>query len=734
MIEIIEPGRRRDVLRPRRGRSCCSPASPPAARGAARATWRASRTPSCAAPAPGCPTACGCCRCSSSRASTRRRSGALAAAGTASPAAPVGVTEQGVFTLDLERDGPHALVGGTTGSGKSELLRSLIAALAANADPRQLTFLLMDFKGGAAFDACARLPHTVGMVTDLDEELVERALRALEAELQYRERLLRSVGADNLRAYHEREHDEPLPRLVVVIDEFAKMARELPELLSALVDVAQRGRTLGVHLILATQRPAGVVNDHIRTNTNLRIALRVQDAADSIDVIGDRAAAELSRHRPGARVRAARPRRGRPDPERAGHLRRPDATTRRRRRRRAVHVRRDAARARPRDRRAPVAAEQPSDLARLVDAIVEANAAEGIAPPRRPWPEPLSEQIDLAELLPEAVRAADEPRRQAQYPVGWDLDEGNLLLLGIPGSGTTTALASLALSLATSHAPDALELYAFDFGTGELAGARGAAARRLGDRGRRPRAPGAADPLAAPRPRRAGAPAEQRPRNGRPDRQPRGDARRVRRRRRPGADGRARPASTPTARRRGIYMAVTADRPNTVPTAVAGGHDAEVAVPAARPLRLRVVRAEPQGRAVRDARPGRDGRDRGADPARARRSRPSPRWPRASPRATRTRRPPPTPIGVLPGEVALASLVAARSRRSRGGSPSACGSPTSASPNSSLYEGEHAIVAGPARSGKSLALWTIAAVPGRPGDGSSPRGPPLAAARLPARS
>ena len=116
----------------------------------------------------------------------------------------MGVTEQGVFSLDLERDGPHALVGGTTGSGKSELLRSLIAALAATTDPRQLTFLLMDFKGGAAFDACARLPHTVGMVTDLDEALVERALRALEAELQYRERLLRSAEADNLRAYHER--------------------------------------------------------------------------------------------------------------------------------------------------------------------------------------------------------------------------------------------------------------------------------------------------------------------------------------------------------------------------------------------------------------------------------------------------------------------------------------------------------------------------------------------------
>src|SRR3954447_2683026 len=386
------------------------------------------------------------------------------------PAAPIGVTEHGIFSLDLERDGPHGLIGGTTGSGKSELLRSLIAALAANHDPRQLTFLLMDFKGGAAFDACARLPHTVGMVTDLDEALVERALRALEAELQYRERLLRKAEADNLRAYPEREHDEPLPRLVVVIDEFAKMAREQPELLAALVDVAQRGRTLGVHLILATQRPAGVVNDHIRTNTNLRIALRVQDAADSTDVIGDRSAAEISRHRPGRAY-------FRLGPDEVIPLQSAlitcvtDATSDT-----AVEVA-------PFEFGAAVGArqdvidervgERPSALARLVDAIIEANAAEGIAPPRKPWPEPLPAQLDLASIVSgngsrALVALAAEPRRQTQYPVGWTLDEGNLLLFGIPGSGTTTALASLVLSLAHTHAPEDLEVYALDNGAGDL--------------------------------------------------------------------------------------------------------------------------------------------------------------------------------------------------------------------------------------------------------------------------
>ena len=249
------------------------------------------------------------------------------------------------------------------------------------------------------------------MVTDLDEALVERSLRALEAELQYRERLLRSAGADNLRAYHEREHDEPLPRLVVVIDEFAKMAREQPELLASLVDVAQRGRTLGVHLILATQRPAGVVNDHIRTNTNLRIALRVQDAADSVDVIGGRDAAELSRHRPGRAYFRLGPDEVVPiqtalitcvtDAESDDAV---EVV--------AVRVRRPARASGPRRWRRPTG-EQPSDLARLVDAIIEANEAEGIPPARKPWPEPLPAQIDLAR----ADRGRERrPRRSSRWP------------------------------------------------------------------------------------------------------------------------------------------------------------------------------------------------------------------------------------------------------------------------------------------------------------------------------
>jgi S-DNA-T family DNA segregation ATPase FtsK/SpoIIIE len=631
-------------------------------------------------------------------------------AGTpASPAGPVGVTEQGVFSLDLERDGPHALVGGTTGSGKSELLRSLIAALAATTDPRQLTFLLMDFKGGAAFDACARLPHTVGMVTDLDEALVERALRALEAELQYRERLLRKAEADNLRAYHERDHDEPLPRLVVVIDEFAKMAREQPELLAALVDVAQRGRTLGVHLILATQRPAGVVNDHIRTNTNLRIALRVQDAADSTDVIGDRSAAEISRHRPGRAY-------FRLGPDEVIPLQSAlitcvtDATSDS-----AVEVAPFEFGAAVGDRRDVIdqrVGERPSDLARLVDAIIEANAAEGIAPPRKPWPEPLPAQLDLASIVSgngsgALVALADEPRRQTQYPVGWNLDEGNLLLFGIPGSGTTTALASLVLSLAHTHAPENLEIYALDNGAGELraletlphtgsvilAGDRERQMRlirrlrrELDERRTRGRAGARTivliDNLAALRSEFddvAGLELMD-------------ELARVY------ADG---PQS-------GIYMAVTADRPNTVPTGwmavttqkwlfrLADPYDYVSLgvtikdVPYATPGRAVMAESKLQiqlGRplpTVAEAAAGVAGRFSGSTPAA-------------------------TPVGVLPTEVARSALFTGAQLREE---PWRIGFGMREADldvaELVLYEGEHAIVAGPARSGKSLTLWTLA--------------------------
>ena len=212
-------------------------------------------------------------------------------------ATPLGVGESGVFGIDLVRDGPHGLVGGTTGSGKSEFLRSMVAGLAARNDPTRLTFILIDFKGGAAFKTCERLPHTIGTVSNLDEQLADRALTALEAELRYRQEVFAQAGEgiDNLDAYLATEPAEPMPRLLLVIDEFAMLAKDYPDVLKSLVSVAAVGRTLGVHMILATQRPAGVVNDDILANTNLRVALRVQSREDSTNVIGVQDASAIGR-------------------------------------------------------------------------------------------------------------------------------------------------------------------------------------------------------------------------------------------------------------------------------------------------------------------------------------------------------------------------------------------------------------------------------------------------------
>ncbi len=406
-----------------------------------------------------------------------------AAAGSApAPATPIGLGEDGPVVLDLHADGPHALVGGTTGSGKSELLRSWVAGMAASTDPDHLVVVLVDYKGGSAFDACARLPHVVGLVTDLDEHLGERALVSLEAELAHRERLLRESGAADLPAYwRDGAPRGPLPRMVVAVDEFATLATELPDFLDALVGIAQRGRSLGVHLVLATQRPRGVVSANVRANTNLRIALRVQDAGDSTDVIDRPDAAALDRTVPGR----AYVRRGHGDValvQTALATARPDAA-------RARVVLADLVMG-PSSLPRPAApapdtsdADGPTDLDRLVAACAE--AAADLAPPRRPWLPMLPVEVALDEVLDDApgevpevgaprddtvpYGLADDPARQARRPLVWRPADGHLAVFGMVGSGTTTALQAVAAALATTRDPDRCHLYGLDLGGGGLA-------------------------------------------------------------------------------------------------------------------------------------------------------------------------------------------------------------------------------------------------------------------------
>ncbi|PPF63842.1 cell division protein FtsK [Rathayibacter tritici] len=389
--------------------------------------------------------------------------------------APVGAGEHGPLVLDLVADGPHGLVGGTTGSGKSEFLRSFVAGLAAWNDPTRLNFVLIDFKGGAAFAACERLPHTIGTISNLDAQLADRALRALEAEMKRRQRIFAAAGegVDTLDAYWATSPAEPMPRLLLVVDEFAMLAKEHPDVLTSLVSVAAVGRTLGVHMILATQRPAGVVNDDILANTNLRVALRVQSRDDSANVIGVASAAEISRSQTGrAFVKL-----GQNDispVQTALVTGRAEAAAVE-----AIEVRLVGFTGVPLEDPSPVTADEtaPTDLDLLIDAVVEADADAGFAPPRPIWPAPLgdavpfggfgAEESDLGRVVDDVLQFAlsDDPDRQRQVATGWDLGEGNLLLLGIPGSGTSTALASIALTATRHFSPDELDLYVLDAGS-----------------------------------------------------------------------------------------------------------------------------------------------------------------------------------------------------------------------------------------------------------------------------
>ncbi|NLA08850.1 MAG: hypothetical protein GX871_01375, partial [Microbacteriaceae bacterium] len=194
--------------------------------------------------------------------------------------APFAVADGAPLPIDIVTAGPHALIAGTTGSGKSELMVSWITALCALYPPERVVLLLADFKGGTAFAALAELPHVVGMITDLDASGASRALESLRAELRWREARLADADARDIA-----DGRVDMPRLIVVIDEFAALLAQHPELDELFADVAARGRALGVHLMLGTQRAAGTVRDGLLANIPLRFCLRVVDEGESRAVL-----------------------------------------------------------------------------------------------------------------------------------------------------------------------------------------------------------------------------------------------------------------------------------------------------------------------------------------------------------------------------------------------------------------------------------------------------------------
>ncbi|HEX9260357.1 MAG TPA: FtsK/SpoIIIE domain-containing protein, partial [Acidimicrobiales bacterium] len=306
----------------------------------------------------------------------------------------------------------------------------MVTSLAVCSSPAELSFVLVDYKGGSAFDACARLPHVAGTVTDLDDHLAERVLYSLEAELRRRERVLRAARVSDRRTLPAGAA-EALPRLVIVVDELAALAVDLPDFVPALVSVAQRGRSLGIHLVLATQRPGRAVTDDIRANTDLRLALRLHDRAEALDVVGDPLPSQLARELVGRAVvrragEAAAPLQvawtGAPEPGRG-----------------AVRV-----------ISAEAAGGGTTQLDAWVEACCQAASELGLPPVPRPWLDPLPAVVDP---LTDAVAVLDEPDRQRQRDHDWQPALGHLLIAGPPGSGVSTALRTVAVRHAASGLP-----------------------------------------------------------------------------------------------------------------------------------------------------------------------------------------------------------------------------------------------------------------------------------------
>lgn len=407
--------------------------------------------------------------------------------------APIGVTTKGdYFYLDLHEKyhGPHGLIAGMTGSGKSEFIMTFILSLALNYHPHEVAFILIDYKGGGMANAFANLPHLAGTITNLDGAAITRSLVSIESELKRRQAIFsktsEEVDISNIdiykyqKLYREGVVKEPLQHLFIISDEFAELKTQEPEFMAQLVSAARIGRSLGIHLILATQKPSGVVDDQIWSNSRFRIALKVQSEADSNDMIKKPLAAALvEKGRFYVQVgfdeifelgQSAWS--GAPYLPDGGAVESVDD--------KVVFIDRLGRRVRefsPTQAAAPVVQEKnpPKQLDEITKYIEALAKEEGIF--IRPlWLEPIKPVILLDEVAEKyayksepysfkpVIGEYDIPAQQSQNIFTIDImSTGNILLYGSAGSGKTIFLVTLITSLIKHHTSQEINMYIMDF-------------------------------------------------------------------------------------------------------------------------------------------------------------------------------------------------------------------------------------------------------------------------------
>lgn len=396
-----------------------------------------------------------------------------------SMAAPLGVRAgDEIVYLDLNEKahGPHGLVAGTTGSGKSEILQTYLLSVATLFHPYEVAFVIIDFKGGGMVNQFKQLPHLVGAITNIDGKEIERSLLSIRAELRKRQQCFAQAGVNHIDSYIKKykagECPVPLPHLILIVDEFAELKSDQPEFMKELISTARIGRSLGVHLILATQKPSGVVNDQIWSNSKFKLCLKVQNKEDSNEVLKSPLAAEIREPGraylqvgnneifelfqsaySGASVRS----------EEAGNIKSFSISQVDYSGKKTVIFRQQPPRG---------SEENHTQLEALVEYIssycrnAKIDALPGICMP--PLPELLCydqrtrTEIDKQKVMV-PVGLYDDPENQYQGEVQIDLTSNNLFILGSAQYGKTNLLQLIVRSVAEIYTPLEVNLYILDF-------------------------------------------------------------------------------------------------------------------------------------------------------------------------------------------------------------------------------------------------------------------------------
>lgn len=407
-----------------------------------------------------------------------------------SMAVPIGVKANGeafLFDIHEKKHGPHGMVAGMTGSGKSEMVQSWILSMALKFSPRDVAFVLIDFKGTGLLLPFQNLPHLAGTISDLDSK-IQRNLIALENELSRRKELLDQYGVNNinnyLRLYQQGKTKEPLPFLFVIIDEFAEFKVQFPEFMTVVDRIFAIGRTLGVFTILLTQKPSGVVDDKMNANTRFRWCLKVASSADSKEMLHHADAAKITvpgrayvqvgedevyeqiqSYYSGAPYM--------PDVQDKSVLGQKVSVVNRQGRR--ICYENEVV-----DKAMNGGESEISEIVKYLAGLVESGVcreADKIWMPKLPgeiYLEEIAEDFGFRETgwgssRPDGLKPVagmlDAPAMQRQYPLKFDFTgEGHISIFGAPGTGKTTMLQSVVMSLMLHYTPEEVSLYLMDFG------------------------------------------------------------------------------------------------------------------------------------------------------------------------------------------------------------------------------------------------------------------------------